>query len=159
LLITRLSTFIAVLALLNACASTGLADIHELEKYEGMYQRVGKKDPRCAYHQFAQVTYDSSTSNLSVEPLDDQGRQGGWGWLEFGPLNAGAQPGNAFFTMSEHHKFVANRTGNGWQVQELKKECNLRFFCGGWYSQNLIFFTDQTFHVGPLDDSQKCTYR
>ena len=54
---------------------------------------------------------------------------------------------------------LSNRIGNGWQVQELKKECNLRFFCGGWYSQNLILLTDQTFHVGPLDDSQKCTYR
>ncbi len=157
---TRLSTCIVVLALLNVCASTELADIHELKKYEGLYQRVGKKDPYCAFHQFAEVTYDLSTIQLTVEPLDDQKRHGGWGWLEFGPLNAEPQLHNAFFTMSEYYKYVANRTDNGWRVQMLEKECNLRLFCGRWHSHTEIFFSDQTFQVvGPLDEKRQCIYR
>jgi len=159
MIFTRLSTCIVVLALLNACAATRLADIHELTKYEGLYQRVGKKDPYCAFHPFAEVTYDPAAIQLTVEPLDEQKRHGGWGWLEFGPLNAEPQRRNAFFTMSEHYKYVANRTDNGWQVQELKKECNLRLFCGRWYIQNEIYFSDQTFQVGPLEDKRQCTYR
>ena len=156
---TRAPACLAILALLSSCGSLGLADIHELKQYEGTYQLVASKYPACTDRQFVEVTYDQSANHLAVERLDEQRRHRGWGWLEFGPLNGEPQLVNNNFGLVEYYKYVANKSDDGWQAQRLRKDCQLKFFCGRWHSEELISFTDQTFQLGLLADTQQCTYR
>jgi hypothetical protein len=148
----------AAFSILVSCASQDMSDVHELKQYEGAYQFVPSKYRGCAKWEYVQLEYDEHTKLLTVKPIGTQRLRPGMNLMAYGPLDGQSKLYNVMFTLSEYRKYVAKKTDDGWQLKDLRKECQMRFFCSTWQPQALISFTKDTFHVGLPQDTEQCTY-
>ena len=102
--------------------------------------------------------YHHNSTPLALNPLDNQLRRRGWGWMDFVPLNQGSQLIENFFALSRYNKSVAKETKDGWTVKLLQKDCQFRYIYERWQNTQSILLTDQTLEIKLLQDTQRCTY-
>ena len=148
----------AAFSILVSCASQDMSDIHELKQYQGAYQFVPSKYGGCAKWEYVQLEYDEHTKLLTAKPIGSPRFRRGMNLMAYGPLDGQSRLYNAIFALSEYQKHVAKKTDDGWRLQDLRKECQMRFFCGRWQPLSMILLTDSSFHIGVTRDPAQCTY-
>ena len=155
----RLATCLALFGMLYSFETANAADIEDLKRYEGVYQLLNGEYQECLTRQYVELIYNHNNKHLALNPLDNQIRRRGWGWMDFVPINQGSQLNENFFALSRYNKSVAKETKEGWTVERLQRDCQLRLFCGRWQNTQSILLTDQTLEIRLLQDTQRCTYR